>query len=337
MTRAVRVAAAVALLSLGIGPRAPAAPPARERASAGLADRVARVRVELEGAAGTVETVGEARDRIQHARGGLVAAGGDPAWLDPFSERARSIEWRDPAGLLTDAAGTLAVVEGELRAFGPERARDREASERTDAERLARLLADPEFQHVREGAADPGRLERLWAWLRGRFFEAFASRGMSTVAGAMLWILKALLGVSLLFGAVWWVRRARLLWRTRTASQVGGPGNDAPSPSPATPATEALLRDGCFREALRAVHLDTLGELARRGQLSGSVARTHWDELRSLAARTTAPPWLDGFAALGREFDRVWYGAESVDATRFELFAVDAGRLLASAGAGETR
>jgi len=80
-----------------------------------------------------------------------------------------------------------------------------------------------------------------------------------------------------------------------------------------------LLADsGEYRKAFRLIYLATLVTLDTDGILHFDRSRTNWEYLRALR-RSGRPDLYELLAPFTREFDRIWYGFGSVDASTYAL------------------
>jgi hypothetical protein len=270
----------------------------------------------------------ELRRRLATAQRELVAAGGSDRWLDPFFQRQdEAADDAARAVLARDAATALARIASEADgALAESGMRDAHAARATEARAaLARILAEDEFQRFPRTALSPGDFEQ---WLL-RLLDWWHRLQLPRLPGSIRWLgwlgdwLLAICFGAVVAVAVWMVlgRLRRERARALAASSVAGLGHGAARAlGDLEEEVKASLAAGAFREALRALHLATLGRLRRMHRVPAALGLTHWDLLRALE-RTRAPgAALTRFATLNHAFDAAWYGRGAIDADHFARF-----------------
>jgi hypothetical protein len=202
-----------------------------------------------------------------------------------------------------EAAGSAWPEEG----YGP-----------ADLAPLRAILAQPEFQWPEE---EPTLWQRLREQLREAFVELLARllpEGAAVPRMGPTWLLAAI-GAIVLFLVLAYAARGLLgnLVTESDAATEDRAGEETVTAEGAAQRARRLSAGGDYRSAVRYLYLSALLLLEEQGILRYDRALTNREYLRRVAGRPAVAAHLADVIYL---FDRVWYGFQPIDETRYARY-----------------
>lgn len=240
----------------------------------------------------------------------------DNAWLHAILTAVKT----QPAENIVVLQTRLAALQQRLAATAPQ------ALDETHRVRLARILAQPEYQQdLKQESAIKQWFDKVWnellAWLK----RLFGSRPAANPSQVTLNFVRLVLAVALLVMFLFALFKLfqRLRKRVRPATEpgtreiLGEQISEETTTEDLLTSARALAKQGNYRAAIRRAYIALLYELEQCGKLRLHSSKTNRDYLEDLRNEQIIFP---SFFALTRIFERIWYGHANATEFDFEGF-----------------
>jgi hypothetical protein len=237
----------------------------------------------------------------------------DNAWLAAVLAAVKT----QPAENIVVLQTRLSALQQRLAATAPQ------SLDETHRARLARILAQPEYQQDQKQESAIKRWfvkvwDELMAWLK----RLFVSRPAANPSQVTLNFVRLALAIVLLVISLFALFKLfqRLRNRARPATEpgtreiLGEQISEETTTEDLLASARALAKQGDYRAAIRRAYIALLYELEQCGKLRLHSSKTNRDYLEDLRNEQIIFP---SFFALTRIFERIWYGHAS--ATEFDV------------------